>query len=74
MAKLQEPAVGLVELIPIGLSPAIKPVQIPLKGLPTPRQTDTSSQLGIICKHTEGALNTLIQVISKDIEQDRLHY
>ena len=30
--------------------------------------------LGIICKLTEGALNILIQVINKDIEQDRPQY
>jgi len=35
---------------------------------------DTSSQLGVICKLTEGALDALIQVISKDIKQDAPAY
>src|SRR5699024_1036687 len=34
-------------------------------------QIYTSSQLGVICKLTEGALNALIQVVNKDIKQDR---
>jgi len=53
----------------IGLSSAIQPVQISLKGLPAPRQINTPSQLGVICKITEGALNPLIQVINKDTEE-----
>ena len=65
--KVQDPALGLVELHTIGLSPAIQHVQILLKG-------NTSSQLGVICKITEGALNPLIQVISKDIKQDQPQY
>jgi len=48
VAKVKESALGLVELHPIGFSPAIQPVQIPLKGLPTLRQIDTSSHL--LCK------------------------
>jgi len=54
VAKAQNKALGLVELHPTGLSPAIQPVQIPLNGLPTPWYIDTSSQLGIIYKPTEG--------------------
>ena len=63
-----------VELHPIVLSPVIYPVQIPLKGLPPPRQFNTSSQLGVICKLTKGALDPLIQVISKNIKWDKPQY
>ena len=73
MAKVQDPAFGLVEPHPIGFSPAIQPIQIPPLGLATLRQINTSSQLGVICKLSEGALNALIQVINKDIKQDRLN-
>ena len=48
----------------------MQPIQIPLWGLATLRQINTSSQLGVICKLTEGALNAPIQVINKDIKQD----
>ena len=37
----------------------------------TPRQINTLLELGVICKLTEGALSALIQVIKKDIEEDR---
>ena len=49
-------------------------MQIPLQGLATPRQIDISSQLGVICKPTEGVVRALIQVINKDIEEDRPQY
>ena len=66
-------ALGFVKAHTSGLSPAPQPVQIPLQGLPTARQIDTSSQL-VICKLTEGALSALIQVINTFIKQDRLQY
>jgi len=47
----------------------MQPVHIPLYGLSTTRQMNTSSQLSIICKLTEGALSPLIQIINKDIKQ-----
>lgn len=65
----QDPTLGLVELHPTGRSPAIQPVQICLKGLPTHRQIDTYSYLAVIYKPTESVLNAVIQVISKDTEQ-----
>lgn len=34
-----------------------QPIQIPMQGLPTPRQIDTSSQLSVTCKLTESTLN-----------------
>ncbi|RMC04413.1 hypothetical protein DUI87_19235 [Hirundo rustica rustica] len=37
---------------------------------PTFQQIDICSQLGVICKFTDGGLNPLIQIISKDIKQD----
>lgn len=64
VTKVQDPALGLVKLHLTGLNPAILPTQFILKGPPTPRQLDTSSMLGVICKLMEGALNPLIQVIN----------
>ena len=42
-----------------------------MASLPSTVSTAPLSQLGVICKLTEGALNALIQLISKDIKQDR---
>jgi len=44
VAKVQDLALGLVELNPTRLSPVMQPVQNPLYGLPTPRQMDNFSQ------------------------------
>ncbi|KAK4831743.1 LOW QUALITY PROTEIN: hypothetical protein QYF61_018873 [Mycteria americana] len=41
-----------------------------LSSLPTLKQINTPTQLGVICKLTEGALNPLIQIIDKDIKQN----
>jgi len=67
VAEAQDPAFGPAELH--CLSPASQPVQIPLEGLPSPRQTHASSQLGVICKFTDGTLSSFIQIINKDIRQ-----
>ena len=61
VAKVQDPVLSLVEFHDGGLSLAIQPVQIPLQDLSIPRQIDTSSQLDVICKPTEGALNPFNQ-------------
>ena len=44
------------------------------KGLPTLRQIDTTSQLGVTCNLSEGTLNPFIYVINKDIKQDGPQY
>ncbi|KAK4818449.1 hypothetical protein QYF61_013136 [Mycteria americana] len=66
----QGPALGLVEPHTIGLSPSIQPAQVPLQSLPTLQQINTPTQLGIVCKLTEGVLNPLVQIIGKDIKQN----
>jgi len=48
-----------------------QPVQIPLQSLPTLEQIDTPTQRGVICKLTERTLNPLIEIIDKDVKQDR---
>jgi len=65
---LQDPAFGLVEPHTVDLIPSIQSVQIPLQSLPTLKQIDAPTQLGVICKLTEGALNPLIQIIDKDVK------
>jgi len=70
VTQVQDPALGPVEAHTVGLGPLIQPVQIPLQSLPTLKQINTSVQLGVICKLTEGALNSFIHIIDKDIKQD----
>ncbi|KAK4817646.1 hypothetical protein QYF61_023236 [Mycteria americana] len=70
VAQVQDLALGLVEPHTIDLSPSIQPVQVPLQSLPTLKQINTPTQLGVNCKRTEGALNPFLQIIDKDIKQN----
>ncbi|KAK4827978.1 LOW QUALITY PROTEIN: hypothetical protein QYF61_022680 [Mycteria americana] len=46
------------------------PVQIPLQSLPTLKQINTPTQLGVVCKLTEGALDPFVRIIDKDVKQN----
>ncbi|KAK4829196.1 hypothetical protein QYF61_002461 [Mycteria americana] len=70
VAQVQDPALGLVKPHTIDLSPSIQPVQVPLQSLPTLQQINTPTQLGVICKLTEGALDPFVQIIDKDVKQN----
>ncbi|KAK4820888.1 hypothetical protein QYF61_007935 [Mycteria americana] len=70
VAQVQDLALNLVEPHTIGLGPSIQPVQVPLQSLPPLKQINTPTQLGVICKLTEGALDPFIQIIDKDIKQN----
>ncbi|KAK4817921.1 hypothetical protein QYF61_002762 [Mycteria americana] len=66
VAQVQDPTLGRVKPQTIDLGPSIQPVQ----SLPTLKQINTPTQLGVICKLTEGALDPLIHITGKDIKQD----
>ena len=68
----QDPALGLVEHHTIDFSPSIQSVQIPLHSLPSLKQINSPTQLGVICKLTEGALNLFTRITDKDMKQDRI--
>ncbi|KAK4822811.1 hypothetical protein QYF61_020094 [Mycteria americana] len=70
VAQVQDLALGLVKPYTIDLGPSIQPVQVPLQSLPTLQQINTPTQLGVICKLAESALDPFIQIIDKDIKQD----
>ncbi|KAK4825857.1 hypothetical protein QYF61_003131 [Mycteria americana] len=70
VAQVQDLALGLVKPHTIDLDPSIQPVQVPLQSLPTLQQINTPTQLGVICKLTEGALDPFVQIIDKDIKQN----
>ncbi|KAK4830406.1 hypothetical protein QYF61_010937 [Mycteria americana] len=69
-AQVQDLALGLVKPYTIDLGPSIQPVQVPLQSLPTFQQINTPTQLGVICKLAESALDPFIQIIDKDIKQN----
>ncbi|KAK4831509.1 hypothetical protein QYF61_018093, partial [Mycteria americana] len=70
VAQVQDLALGLVEPHTIDLGPSTQPVQVPLQSLPTLHQINTPTQLGVICKLTEGALDPFVQIIDKDVKQN----
>ncbi|PKU32490.1 endogenous retrovirus group k member 25 pol [Limosa lapponica baueri] len=74
VTQVQDPALGLVEPHPSGLGLLIQPVQIPLQSLSTLQQINTPTQLGVICKLTEGALDPLVQIIDKDVKENQPKY
>ncbi|KAK4831880.1 hypothetical protein QYF61_020027 [Mycteria americana] len=74
VAQVQDPALGLVKPHTIDLGPLIQPVQVPLQSLPTLKQINTPTQLGVVCKLTEGALSPFVQIIGKDVKQNWPQY
>ncbi|KAK4817898.1 hypothetical protein QYF61_002282 [Mycteria americana] len=70
VAQVQDLALSLVKPHTIDLGPSIQPVQVPLQSLPTLQQINTPTQLGVICKLTEGALDPFVQIIDEDIKQN----
>ncbi|KAK4815422.1 hypothetical protein QYF61_001410 [Mycteria americana] len=69
VAQVQDLALGLVKPHTIGLGPSIQPVQVPLQSLPTLQQINTPTQLGVVCKPSEGALDPLVQITDKDVKR-----
>ncbi|KAK4819404.1 hypothetical protein QYF61_003675 [Mycteria americana] len=70
VAQVQDLALGLVKPHTTDLGPSMQPVQVPLQSLPTLQQINTPTQLGVICKLTEGALDPFVQIIDKGIKQN----
>ncbi|KAK4815135.1 hypothetical protein QYF61_017576 [Mycteria americana] len=70
VAQVQDLALGLVKPHTIDLGPSIQPVQVPLQSLPTLQQINTPTQLGVVCKLTESALDPFVQIINKDVKQN----
>ncbi|KAJ7414114.1 hypothetical protein WISP_86616 [Willisornis vidua] len=60
VTKVQDLALGLVKPHPIGISPTLKSVQVPLQSPPAFQLIDTPSQLGVTCKLANDGLNPLI--------------
>ncbi|KAK4829148.1 hypothetical protein QYF61_002363 [Mycteria americana] len=70
VVQVQDLALGLVKPHTIDLGPSSQPVQVPLQSLPPLKQINTPTQLGVICKLAESALDPFVQIIDKDIKQN----
>ena len=63
VTRVQDPALGLVETLTVGLGPSIQPVQIPLQSLSTLEHNDTPNQLGLVVKVHLLSNRLLIKVV-----------
>uniref|UniRef100_A0A8B9G1F8 RNA helicase n=2 Tax=Amazona collaria TaxID=241587 RepID=A0A8B9G1F8_9PSIT len=71
LTKVEDLALGMVKLHQVGISPPHKRVKVPLDGIPSLQCINRTTQLGVIGKLAEGALNPTVHVTHKDVEQDR---
>ncbi|GAB0209612.1 hypothetical protein GRJ2_003426900 [Grus japonensis] len=69
LLKEKDLALGLVELHKVRTGRLLKPIKVPLDGIPSLKRINRTTQLGVICKFAEGALSPTIYVIDEDIEQ-----
>ncbi|KAK4815575.1 LOW QUALITY PROTEIN: hypothetical protein QYF61_004092 [Mycteria americana] len=69
IAPTQDPALGLVEPHELHTGPLLQLVQVPLNAIPSFWHVNCTTQLGVICKLAEGALNLTVNVIDENIEQ-----
>ncbi|KAK4823355.1 hypothetical protein QYF61_001703 [Mycteria americana] len=59
----QDLALGLVEPHEVHTGPVLKSVQVPLDGIPSLRCVNRTTQLGVICKLAEGALDPTVYTL-----------
>ncbi|KAK4829697.1 hypothetical protein QYF61_006072 [Mycteria americana] len=69
LTQVQGLALGLVEPHEVHMDPLLKLVKAPLDGLLSLSHVNCITQLGVICKLAEGALNPTVYVIDEDIKQ-----
>ena len=72
--QVQHLAFGFVEPHEFHLGPLLKPVQVPLNGIPSLWCDDCSPQFGVISKLAEGALHSTISVTGDDIKDFWTHH
>ncbi|KAK4822675.1 hypothetical protein QYF61_019042 [Mycteria americana] len=70
---VQDLALGFVELHELHTGPPLKPVKVPLDGIPSVQHVDRTTQVGVIGKPAEGALNPTVH-IAKDVKQHQSQY
>ncbi|KAK4817730.1 hypothetical protein QYF61_026530 [Mycteria americana] len=72
--QVWDPALGLVEPHEVHTGPLLQLVQVPLDDIPSFWRVSCTTQLGVICKLAEGALNLTVNVIDENIEQHWFQY
>ncbi|KAK4813810.1 hypothetical protein QYF61_026414, partial [Mycteria americana] len=71
--QVQNVALGLVEPHEVHTGPLLELVQVPLDGILSLRRVNCTTQLGVVSKLAEGALNLTVNVIDENIGQHWSH-
>jgi len=71
---MHDPALGLVERHDIRMGPPLKPVQVPLNGIPSLQRVSHFAQLAVVSKFAEGTLNPTVHFALKDIKQSQSQF
>ena len=71
---MQDLALVLVELHEVRTGPPLKPVKVPLGGIPSFQCVNRITELGVIGKLGEGAFNPTVQVANKNVKQHQSQY
>ncbi|KAK4827094.1 hypothetical protein QYF61_014196 [Mycteria americana] len=66
--QVQDLVLGLAEPHEVHMGPLLQLVQVPLDGIPSLRHVNCTTQLGVVCKLAEGALDPTVCVIDEDIK------
>ncbi|KAK4831174.1 LOW QUALITY PROTEIN: hypothetical protein QYF61_015644 [Mycteria americana] len=74
IAPTQDPALGLAEPHEVHTGPLLQLVQVPLNDIPSFWCVNCTTQLGVICKLAERALDLAVNVIDENIEQHWSQY
>ena len=69
LTHMQDLALGPVELHEVCMGPPLKPVKVPLDGIPSLQCVDCTTQLPVVGKFGEGALDPTVSVANKDVKQ-----
>ncbi|PKU48936.1 hypothetical protein llap_792 [Limosa lapponica baueri] len=72
--QVQDLALGLVERLEVCMGSPFKPVHVPLDDITSLQHVNCTTQLGVIGKFAEGALNTTVHVTYKDVKQLQSQY
>ncbi|PKU41222.1 hypothetical protein llap_8474 [Limosa lapponica baueri] len=74
LTQAQDLALGCVEPHEVHSGPLLKPLQVPLDGILSLRCVNHTTQLGVVSKRAEGALDPTVYVIDEDTEQYQSQY
>ena len=69
LTQVQDLALGCVEPHEVHQCPLLKPVQVPLDGIPSLWCIDHTPQLDVICKFAKGALDPTLNVTAEDTKE-----